>query len=164
MNWNQSNNNLFLQRIYFRQILHYGSGLRFSCHLYAATLHSSKKQRNGRYSVIGVLYSNLIKFVRIIYYCAICVLIFFFSSFLNRYAMKCLDKKRIKLKQGETLALNERIMLSLVSEVRNTRMWSGRDVSQAKILKRRYPGGDRACRTFWFPTIGSTLWGKWSLI
>uniref|UniRef100_A0A8D2LWU2 G protein-coupled receptor kinase n=1 Tax=Varanus komodoensis TaxID=61221 RepID=A0A8D2LWU2_VARKO len=31
------------------------------------------------------------------------------------YAMKCLDKKRIKLKQGETLALNERIMLSLVS-------------------------------------------------
>lgn len=29
--------------------------------------------------------------------------------------MKCLDKKRIKLKQGETLALNERIMLSLVS-------------------------------------------------
>ena len=36
---------------------------------------------------------------------------------LRRYAMKCLDKKRIKLKQGETLALNERIMLSLVSEV-----------------------------------------------
>lgn len=32
-----------------------------------------------------------------------------------RYAMKCLDKKRIKMKQGETLALNERIMLSLVS-------------------------------------------------
>ncbi len=32
------------------------------------------------------------------------------------YAMKCLDKKRIKMKQGETLALNERIMLSLVSE------------------------------------------------
>ncbi|XP_060048573.1 beta-adrenergic receptor kinase 2 isoform X2 [Erinaceus europaeus] len=29
------------------------------------------------------------------------------------YAMKCLDKKRIKMKQGETLALNERIMLSL---------------------------------------------------
>ena len=28
--------------------------------------------------------------------------------------MKCLDKKRIKLKQGETLALNERIMLSHV--------------------------------------------------
>jgi hypothetical protein len=26
-----------------------------------------------------------------------------------------LDKKRIKMKQGETLALNERIMLSLVS-------------------------------------------------
>ena len=34
---------------------------------------------------------------------------------LFRYAMKCLDKKRIKLKGGETLALNERIMLSLVS-------------------------------------------------
>jgi len=32
-----------------------------------------------------------------------------------RYAMKCLDKKRIKMKQGETLALNERLMLSLVS-------------------------------------------------
>eukprot|EP00794_Sanderia_malayensis_P014404 gene14404-15904_t len=31
------------------------------------------------------------------------------------YAMKCLDKKRIKLKQGETLALNERVMLSLVN-------------------------------------------------
>ncbi|XP_055957798.1 beta-adrenergic receptor kinase 2 [Patella vulgata] len=31
------------------------------------------------------------------------------------YAMKCLDKKRIKMKSGETLALNERIMLSLVS-------------------------------------------------
>uniref|UniRef100_A0AC35TPN5 G protein-coupled receptor kinase n=1 Tax=Rhabditophanes sp. KR3021 TaxID=114890 RepID=A0AC35TPN5_9BILA len=31
------------------------------------------------------------------------------------YAMKCLDKKRIKMKTGETLALNERIMLSLVS-------------------------------------------------
>ena len=29
--------------------------------------------------------------------------------------MKCLDKKRIKMKNGETLALNERIMLSLVS-------------------------------------------------
>ncbi|NWW54836.1 ARBK1 kinase, partial [Pedionomus torquatus] len=35
--------------------------------------------------------------------------------FARRYAMKCLDKKRIKMKQGETLALNERIMLSLVS-------------------------------------------------
>lgn len=35
--------------------------------------------------------------------------------FAPRYAMKCLDKKRIKMKQGETLALNERIMLSLVS-------------------------------------------------
>jgi len=33
----------------------------------------------------------------------------------RRYAMKCLDKKRIKMKGGETLALNERIMLSLVS-------------------------------------------------
>lgn len=31
------------------------------------------------------------------------------------YAMKCLDKKRIKLKQGESLALNERVMLSAVS-------------------------------------------------
>ena len=31
------------------------------------------------------------------------------------YAMKCLDKKRIKMKQGESLALNERMMLSSVS-------------------------------------------------
>lgn len=31
------------------------------------------------------------------------------------YAMKCLDKKRIKMKTGESLALNERVMLSLVS-------------------------------------------------
>ncbi|EDV22424.1 uncharacterized protein TRIADDRAFT_59012 [Trichoplax adhaerens] len=31
------------------------------------------------------------------------------------YAMKCLDKKRIKLKQGEALALNERVMLSMVN-------------------------------------------------
>ncbi|XP_044897672.1 beta-adrenergic receptor kinase 2 isoform X2 [Acinonyx jubatus] len=38
-----------------------------------------------------------------------------FQKFMERYAMKCLDKKRIKMKQGETLALNERIMLSLVS-------------------------------------------------
>eukprot|EP00111_Clytia_hemisphaerica_P013800 TCONS_00040616-protein len=30
------------------------------------------------------------------------------------YALKSLDKKRIKMKQGETLSLNERIMLSLV--------------------------------------------------
>jgi len=29
--------------------------------------------------------------------------------------MKCLDKKRIKMKGGESLACNERIMLSLVS-------------------------------------------------
>ncbi len=36
------------------------------------------------------------------------------------YAMKCLDKKRIKMKQGESLALNERSMLSSVSsEVNN---------------------------------------------
>ncbi|XP_018788744.1 PREDICTED: G protein-coupled receptor kinase 1 [Bactrocera latifrons] len=31
------------------------------------------------------------------------------------YAMKCLDKKRIKMKQGEMLALNERTMLQAVS-------------------------------------------------
>ena len=31
------------------------------------------------------------------------------------YAMKCLDKKRIKLKSGEQLALNERFILQLVS-------------------------------------------------
>nr|CAB3220344.1 beta-adrenergic receptor kinase 2 [Phallusia mammillata] len=30
------------------------------------------------------------------------------------YAMKCLDKKRIKLKQGESLSLNERSMLQMV--------------------------------------------------
>lgn len=31
------------------------------------------------------------------------------------YAMKCLDKKRIKMKQGETLAINECLMLNVVS-------------------------------------------------
>lgn len=31
------------------------------------------------------------------------------------YAMKCLDKKRIKMKQGEMLAINERAMLQAVS-------------------------------------------------
>lgn len=31
------------------------------------------------------------------------------------YAMKCLDKKRIKLKGGESLAMNERNMLAAVS-------------------------------------------------
>ena len=35
------------------------------------------------------------------------------------YAMKCLDMKRIRLKQGEALALNERKMLQAVSEVSN---------------------------------------------
>uniref|UniRef100_A0A8C0D964 [beta-adrenergic-receptor] kinase n=1 Tax=Balaenoptera musculus TaxID=9771 RepID=A0A8C0D964_BALMU len=40
---------------------------------------------------------------------------FFNNIYVSRYAMKCLDKKRVKMKQGETLALKERIMLSLVS-------------------------------------------------
>lgn len=31
------------------------------------------------------------------------------------FAMKCMEKKRIKMRQGETLALNERMMLSLAS-------------------------------------------------
>nr|CAD7403669.1 unnamed protein product [Timema cristinae] len=35
------------------------------------------------------------------------------------YAMKCLDKKRIKMKQGETLALNERIYV-VTSQYRDT--------------------------------------------
>ena len=38
--------------------------------------------------------------------------------------MKCLDKKRIKMKQGETLALNERIMLSLVSTGVSIQFWT----------------------------------------
>ena len=42
------------------------------------------------------------------------------------YAMKCLDKKRIKMKQGETLALNERIMLSLVSTGQVSGLAAGR--------------------------------------
>lgn len=46
-------------------------------------------------------------YINLIYMCC--------SMYTLRYAMKCLDKKRIKMKQGETLALNERIMLSLVS-------------------------------------------------
>lgn len=35
--------------------------------------------------------------------------------FLSRFAMKLLDKKRIKLKKGEALALNEKNMLAKVS-------------------------------------------------
>lgn len=45
--------------------------------------------------------------------------------------MKCLDKKRIKMKQGETLALNERIMLSLVSTGVS---WAGRPSGQPLAL------------------------------
>ena len=42
MNWNQSNNNLFMQRISFRQILHYGSGFTIlTCH--------SRKTRNKKH-------------------------------------------------------------------------------------------------------------------
>ncbi len=38
-----------------------------------------------------------------------------FVSCFFRYAMKCLDKKRIKLKSGESMAINERVILSRVS-------------------------------------------------
>jgi len=42
-------------------------------------------------------------------------MIFSYHFFFHfRYALKSLDKKRIKMKQGETLSLNERIMLSMV--------------------------------------------------
>lgn len=57
--------------------------------------------------IVNVLMVGLLKFS--IWYWLLCLLPF------DRYAMKCLDKKRIKMKGGETLALNERIMLSLVS-------------------------------------------------
>jgi beta-adrenergic-receptor kinase len=55
------------------------------------------------------------------------------------YAMKCLDKKRIKMKQGETLALNERIMLSLVST--GVRHFND-------ILVKRIPEQDLMCSMF----------------
>lgn len=58
--------------------------------------------------------------------------------------MKCLDKKRIKMKQGETLALNERIMLSLVSTGvrglgRGTRLapWSRVEAARGVLLGHR---------------------------
>ena len=50
---------------------------------------------------------EILKLVYILFVCCV-------YNFLFRYALKSLDKKRIKLKQGEALALNERIMLSLV--------------------------------------------------
>ena len=34
---------------------------------------------------------------------------------LNRFALKCLDKKRLKLKKGEDVAINERNILLRVS-------------------------------------------------
>lgn len=48
------------------------------------------------------------------------------------YAMKCLDKKRIKMKQGETLALNERTMLSLVST--GVSIWNGTSKRKEKAF------------------------------
>ncbi|VDD92480.1 unnamed protein product [Enterobius vermicularis] len=53
------------------------------------------------------------------------------------YAMKCLDKKRIKLKQGETLALNERIMLSLVS--------TGQDCPFIVCMTYAFQSADKLC-------------------
>uniref|UniRef100_A0A8C9UKQ1 G protein-coupled receptor kinase n=1 Tax=Spermophilus dauricus TaxID=99837 RepID=A0A8C9UKQ1_SPEDA len=61
------------------------------------------------------------------------------------YAMKCLDKKRIKMKQGETLALNERIMLSLVSTGVTPRTGERSLVFQTpprRSLLHLVPGGD----------------------
>lgn len=54
------------------------------------------------------------------------------------YAMKCLDKKRIKMKQGETLALNERTMLSLVSTGVSSTTFSNHNYMKLK-LKLKYP-------------------------
>lgn len=51
--------------------------------------------------------------------------------------MKCLDKKRIKMKQGETLALNERIMLSLVST--GVSAWSSGQVAAQEETGRSPP-------------------------
>ncbi|VDK51223.1 unnamed protein product [Anisakis simplex] len=53
------------------------------------------------------------------------------------YAMKCLDKKRIKMKQGETLALNERIMLSLVS--------TGQDCPFIVCMTYAFQSSDKLC-------------------
>lgn len=37
------------------------------------------------------------------------------SIIVNRFALKCLDKKRLKLKKGEDVAINERNILLRVS-------------------------------------------------
>jgi len=37
------------------------------------------------------------------------------TLFVNRFALKCLDKKRLKLKKGEDVAINERNILLRVS-------------------------------------------------
>lgn len=61
------------------------------------------------------------------------------------YAMKCLDKKRIKMKQGETLALNERTMLSLVSTGVSCSCWRWREEingeKQGKLIRAMRYGG-----------------------
>ena len=54
------------------------------------------------------------------------------------YAMKCLDKKRIKMKQGETLALNERIMLSLVSTGQVKMFGNSMTVRNRKVCMRSF--------------------------
>ena len=54
------------------------------------------------------------------------------------YAMKCLDKKRIKMKQGETLALNERIMLSLVSTGQVKMFGNAMTVRNRKVCMRSF--------------------------
>lgn len=63
---------------------------------------------------------NMYRLKQLRYICSIV----FSITFVSRYAMKCLDKKRIKMKQGETLALNERIMLSLVSTGVSIPFWA----------------------------------------
>ena len=62
MNWNQSNNNLFMQRISFRKILHYGSGLNphaFAFEKYLAKIESNKSLLDGKLQIHVCAFSGL---------------------------------------------------------------------------------------------------------
>lgn len=47
--------------------------------------------------------------------CKITILLLDITMLFNRFALKCLDKKRLKLKKGEDVAINERNILLRVS-------------------------------------------------
>ena len=77
------------------------------CSIYVAswgvTVRSSSSTKNSLLWRTGDVF---------VFYCVLTIFLTF-----SRYAMKCLDKKRIKMKHGEALALNERHMLQMVSPI-----------------------------------------------